>query len=74
MTAHWENTILCSSSQQLPCLRLGPLKGAVLAQKALDSPYALLPELQRHKDTVRCAVLGAEVPGQRQQQQEQSCS
>ena len=27
------------------------------------SPRALLPELQRHKDTVRCAALGAEVPG-----------
>ena len=32
------------------------------------SPRALLPELQRQKDTVRCAVLGAEVPGHRQQQ------
>ena len=29
---------------------------------------ALLPELQRYKDTVRCALLGAEVPGHRQQQ------
>ena len=29
---------------------------------ALDSPRALLPELQRYKDTVRCAALGAEVP------------
>ena len=29
---------------------------------------ALLPELQRYKDTVRCAALGAEVPGHRQQQ------
>ena len=26
---------------------------------ALDSPRALLPELQRYKDTVRCATLGA---------------
>ena len=25
----------------------------------LDSPRALLPELQRYKDTVRCAALGA---------------
>ena len=33
----------------------------------LDSPCALLPELQRHKDTGRCAELGAEVPGHRQQ-------
>ena len=34
---------------------------------ALDSPRALLPELQRYKDTVGCGVLGAEVPGHRQQ-------
>ena len=36
--------------------------------RALDSPRALLLELQRYKDTVRCAALGAEVPGHRQQQ------
>ena len=36
--------------------------------QALDSPRALLPELQRYKDTVRCAALSAEVPGHRQQQ------
>ena len=36
--------------------------------RALDSPRALLPELQRYKDTVRGAVLGAEVPGHCQQQ------
>ena len=35
---------------------------------ALDSLCALLPELQRYKDSVRCATLGAEVPGHRQQQ------
>ena len=33
--------------------------------RALDSPRALLPELQRYKDTVRCAALGAEVRGPR---------
>ena len=33
--------------------------------RTLDSPRALLPELQRYKDTVRCVALGAEVPGQR---------
>ena len=27
MTPHWGNTILCSSSKQLPHLYLGPLKG-----------------------------------------------
>ena len=31
--------------------------------RALDSPRALLPELQRYKDTVGCAALGAEDPG-----------
>ena len=36
--------------------------------RALDSPRALLPELQRYKDTVRCATLGAEVTGHRQEQ------
>ena len=35
--------------------------------RALDSPCALLPELQRIKDTVRSAVLGAEVPGHQQE-------
>ena len=37
-------------------------------RKALTLLSALLPELQRYKDTVRCAGLGAEVPGHRQQQ------
>ena len=32
------------------------------------SPRVLLPELQRYKDTIRCAALGGEVPGDRQQQ------
>ena len=36
--------------------------------QALDSPRALLQELQRIKDTVRCGALGAEVPGHRQEQ------
>ena len=36
--------------------------------QALASPRAVLPELQRYKDTVRCAALGAEVPGHRQEQ------
>ena len=36
--------------------------------RTLDSPHALLPELQRYKDTTRCAALGVEVPGHRQQQ------
>ena len=36
--------------------------------RALDSPRALLSELQRSKDTIRSGALGAEVPGHRQQQ------
>ena len=39
-----------------------------LPSRALASPRALLPELQRYKDTFRCAMLGAEVPGHCQQQ------
>ena len=39
---------------------------------ALKSPHALLPELQRNKDAVRCAALGEEVRGHRQQQQTQT--
>ena len=39
----------------------------LLSSRALDSPRALLTELQRNKDTVRCAVPGAEVPGHRQE-------
>ena len=36
--------------------------------RALDSPHALLLKLQIYKDTVRCAVLGAEVLGHHQEQ------
>ena len=39
-----------------------------LPSRALNSPRALLPELQRYKDTVRCGALGAEVPGHCQEQ------
>ena len=65
-------TFLFRSSQQLPRVRLEPLKGFFeLTQRpsrALDSPRALLLELQRNKDTIRCAALGADVPGHRQEQ------
>ena len=33
---------------------------------------ALLPELQRYKDTARCAVLATEVPGHHQSQKAQT--
>ena len=70
MTSRRGNTLIFRSSQQLPRLRLGPLKGFFeltrRSSRALDSPPALLLELQRYKDTVRCAVVGAEVPGHQQ--------
>ena len=31
--------------------------------RALNSPHALLPELQRHRDSVRCVAQGEEVSG-----------
>ena len=69
------STFLFCSFQQLPCkggLVSEPLKTLLeltrRPSRALDSPRALLPELQRYKGTVRCATLGAEVPGHRQQQ------
>ena len=56
----------------VPCLHHGPLKGFFeLTQRpsrALNSPRPLLPELQRCKDTVRCAVLVADVPGHQHEQ------
>ena len=45
MTPHRGNTILCSSSQQLPRPRLGPLKGAVSAQKAFPGSKTETREL-----------------------------
>ena len=65
MTHRRENTFLFRSSPQPPRLCHRPLKGAMSAQKALESPRALLPELQRIEDTVRCATL---CPGHRQEQ------
>ena len=49
---------------------VSPTKGSLICppgisaqrpSRALDLPRALLPELQRYKDTVRGAVLGEEV-------------
>ena len=65
----------CFSLPFLPATPLSPsrtLEGLFeltrRPSRALDSPRALLPELQRYKDTVRCGALGAEVPGHCQQQ------
>ena len=57
---------------KLPHPRLGPLEGIFeltrRPSRAIDSPLTLHRELQRFKDTVRCAMLGAKVPGHRQGQ------
>ena len=74
MTPHREDTFLYRSSQQLPRLCLGPMKVEGLFElkrcpsRALDSPRVLFPDVQRTKDTVRCATLGAEVSGHCQKQ------
>ena len=68
MTPHRGNTIFFCSSQQLPRTLEGLFELTRHPSQALDSPRALLLELQRYKDTVRCAALGAEVPGHRQKQ------
>ena len=60
MTPCRGDTMLCGSSQQLPRLRLGPLCPL--------SPWDLLPELQRYKDTVSCTAVGTKVPGHCQKQ------
>ena len=66
------NTTLFCSSQQLPRLGLGPLKGFFELtrhlSRALDLDAYVASELQRYKDTVRCGALSAEVPGHCQEQ------
>ena len=54
MTSCQLNIFLFWSSQELPRLRLGPLKGFLSWHGALQgpSPHGLLPELQRKKDTL----------------------
>ena len=52
---------LSRTLEELFELKFPPLKG-------LDMPRALLPELQRNKDTISCCVLGAEVPKHHQKQ------
>ena len=38
-----------------------------LSSRVLDSPHKLLLKLQKIKDTVKCAMLGAKVPGHHQE-------
>ena len=68
MTPQWgENTVLF---QQLPGLSIRPLlerlfELTLFHSRALSpstSPCALLPELQRYNEPIRCVALGAEVP------------
>ena len=72
MTPRRGNAILFRSSQQLSRLRIRPLKGFFeltrRPSRALISPRALLPELQRNKGHRQGCALGAEVPGHRQEQ------
>ena len=54
MTPCWENNILFRSSQQTPSSLSRTLEGLFeltrRPSRALDSPRAMLPELQRYKD------------------------
>ena len=56
MTPRWENTFLFVPRSNLHLSR------------ASDLPRSLLLKVKRNKDTLRCATLGEEVPGQHQEQ------
>ena len=68
MTSCQRNSIRFRSSQQLLRLRLLIFELTRCPSWALYLPRALLPELQRDKDTIRCGVLGAGVPGHYREQ------
>ena len=72
MAPHQGNTFLFPFFPATPSSPSRTLEGLFeltrRPSQALDSPRALLPELQRYKDTVRCAALGPEVPGHHQKQ------
>ena len=67
MTPRRGNAILFNFLPATPSSPSQTLEGLFeLAQRpsrALDSPRVLLLELQRVKDTIKCAAVGAEVPG-----------
>ena len=71
MTPRHENTILYLYSEQLT--RLGPWRGFLSLHSALQWPSTLpvqcLWNYKQDKYTVCCAMLGAEVPGYRQEKQ-----
>ena len=71
MTPRRGNNFLLRSSQQLPCPSVSLEWLFELTRRltrALHSPHVLLPELQRNKDTIKCAAQGLEVPEQSQKQ------
>ena len=72
MTPHREEHYALLFLPATPSSLSGTLEGLFeltwRLSRALDLPRPLLPELQRYKDTVRCAALGAKVPGHRRQQ------
>ena len=51
-----------------------PLWGNTILCSPSSPSHAMLPELQRYNNTVRCAVLGAEVPGHRQEHPNLDCA
>ena len=60
-------TFLFCSFYQLPSLCLGPLKDFLSLHGTLQglaaSTSTLLPKLKRFMETIRCWVLGADLPG-----------
>ena len=65
---HYSLPFLPSTPSSLSRTLEGLFKLTQRPSQALSSPRALLPELQRYKDTIRCVVLGAVVPGHYQKQ------
>ena len=65
MTPHWENTFFCSF-QQLPRLRLGPLKGFMSCHHCgLQGPFCVASrttEIQRHVQVWRTRRGGPRIP------------
>ena len=72
MTPSQGNTIFQATPSSLTPTLEGLFELTRRPSRSLDSPRALLSELKRYKDTVRCGALGAEVPGHRQEQLEQT--
>ena len=66
MTPYWGNTFLPATPSSPSQTLEGLFELTQRPSRALASPRALLPELQRYKDKVECAALGAEVSGHRQ--------